>query len=134
MKLILTQKDIEAAVRAHVSSMLTMNDGTEMEIAFTATRGADGITAEIDINYLGLAGIREIAEDKPAPAPAPAPAAAPRANKTAPAPAAEPTPPEEAASEDQAPFEEAEPAPAKETAAKGDKGPSLFGSSGFLSR
>lgn len=57
MKLILTQKDIEAAVRAHVSSMLTMNAGTEMEIAFTATRGADGITAEIDINYLGLSAL-----------------------------------------------------------------------------
>ncbi len=82
MKLTLTQRDIEAAIKAYVNSLLTMNSGTDMEIAFTATRGTDGLIAEIDINYMGLTSLNT---ETPAPQPASnrsAPAA-PRASRKA---------------------------------------------------
>ena len=84
MKLTLTQRDIEAAIKAYVNSLLTMNSGTDMEIAFTATRGTDGLIAEIDINYMGLTSLNT---EAPAPVPQPAPnrgaPAAPRASRKA---------------------------------------------------
>ena len=76
MKLIITQPEIEAIVRAHVENTVQLREGADMKIDFTATRSEDGITATIDIPYLGVAGIPEIAaavDAKPAAA-APAPA------------------------------------------------------------
>lgn len=84
MKLIITQPEIEAIVRAHVENTVQLREGADMKIDFTATRSEDGITATIDIPYLGVAGIPEIAaavDAKPAataPAPAPKAAAKPR--------------------------------------------------------
>ena len=62
MKLIITQPEIEAIVRAHVESTVQIREGSEMKIDFTATRSDDGITATIDIPYMGLAGIPAIAD------------------------------------------------------------------------
>ena len=81
MKLIITQPEIEAIVRAHVEATVSLREGADMKIDFTATRSEDGITATIDIPYLGVAGIPEIAaavDAKPAAAPAPAPKTGPK--------------------------------------------------------
>ena len=86
MKLIITQPEIEAIVRAHVESTVQLREGAEMKIDFTATRSDDGITATIDIPYLGVAGIPAIADAiaaKDASAPAPANAPKPRAARAA---------------------------------------------------
>ena len=61
MKLIITQPEIEAIVRAHVENTVQLREGAEMKIDFTATRSDDGITATIDIPYMGVAGIPAIA-------------------------------------------------------------------------
>ena len=92
MKLIITQPEIEAIVRAHVENTVQLREGADMKIDFTATRSDDGITATIDIPYLGVAGIPAIAaaneaKDASAPNPnAPKPRAA-RAAAPKPAPA-----------------------------------------------
>ena len=86
MKLIITQPEIEAIVRAHVESTVQLREGAEMKIDFTATRSDDGITATIDIPYLGVAGIPAIADAvaaKDASAAAPANAPKPRAARAA---------------------------------------------------
>lgn len=76
MKLIITQPEIEAIVRTHVENTVQLREGADMKIDFTATRSEDGITATIDIPYLGVAGIPEIAAavDTKLAAAAPAPA------------------------------------------------------------
>ena len=61
MKLILTQNDLEEALRRYVGGMLTLAEGTKMEIDFTAGRGDKGMSAEVDINYLGVSRIAGIA-------------------------------------------------------------------------
>lgn len=67
MKLTLTQVEIEEALKQYVFSTISIKDGTDIKIDFTAGRGEKGLTAEIDINYLGL---QSIALDRPAVAPA----------------------------------------------------------------
>lgn len=64
MKLIITQPEIESIVRAHVENTVQLREGAEMKIDFTATRSDDGITATIDIPYLGLGGIPAIAQQQ----------------------------------------------------------------------
>lgn len=67
MKLILTQSDLEEALRRYVGGMLTLAEGTKMDIEFKATRGENGMSAEVDINYLNvnrIAGIADTARDK----------------------------------------------------------------------
>lgn len=95
MKLIITQPEIEAIVRAHVEATVQLREGADMDIEFTATRSDDGITATINIPYMGVAGIPAIAAaadaaKEPAAAPGPSPAApkprAPRAAAPKPAP------------------------------------------------
>lgn len=74
MKLIITQPEIESIVRAHVENTVQLREGAEMKIDFTATRSDDGITATIDIPYLGLGGIPAIAQQQADAAAASAPA------------------------------------------------------------
>lgn len=155
MKLTITQSEIEQIVRAHLTNhTFRLREDSDIEITFSATRGEDGITATIDIPYLGLAGIPEIAEAAPPAASeqagpgtpdnaAPAPVRRKRADAvlgggTTPATEKpvnptkeEPLIDEEA--EDAAPFEEATPkeesAPAEEKTSEKpskDRGPSLF--------
>lgn len=157
MKLIITQPEIEAIVRAHVENTVQLREGAEMKIDFTATRSDDGITATIDIPYMGVAGIPAIAAAAEAAAATPAPARAPATRVkqvtkgnasavlgggTTPATdtAANPEPVGEEAPETaqdaagDAPAETAEAAQADAPAAAPapSRGPSLFGS--FLAR
>lgn len=66
MKLIITQPEIESIVRAHVENTVQLREGAEMKIDFTATRSDDGITATIDIPYLGLGAIPAIVQQNQA--------------------------------------------------------------------
>lgn len=70
MKLILSQAELELAVRNYVNGMIQLQDGTDIAIEFKAGRGENGITAEIDINYLAVSGISEIRDAKAAGTPA----------------------------------------------------------------
>lgn len=82
MKLILTQEDLLQAVRLYTAGLFTLNPDANMTIDFKAGRGENGMSAEVDINYLGVTRIAGIADAKPAATPAatspgPEPAAAP---------------------------------------------------------
>ena len=57
MKITLNQNEIKAAVLAHVLSQIQVKDPSKIEISFTATRGEEGIIANIDIPYVGLSAI-----------------------------------------------------------------------------
>ncbi len=61
MKLILTQPEIEAILRAHVNSTVQLTSGSDYSIEFTATRSDSGMTATIDIPYMGVSSIPAIA-------------------------------------------------------------------------
>lgn len=54
MKLILTQQEIEIAIKNHVLANVAISNGSSLTIDFSATRGADGLTATIDIPYMGV--------------------------------------------------------------------------------
>lgn len=90
MQIILVQSEVEQALHDYISSRLTLAEGTTIKIDLSATRGADGIKATIDLVAPGSA---PVALEAPAPAPtkptksgkedpkvtpAPAPAAAPQ--------------------------------------------------------
>lgn len=141
MKLILTQAEIEQILRDHILQTVTLVNGSDFTIDFVATRGDAGVTATVDIPYLGLASLPAItAEAEPTPAPA-APvkraapiAAAPTKVKAKIQDEAESSqdPQEEAQDAAGAPFDE--PASADTSAAQDSqdgekapaKGPSLF--------
>lgn len=76
MKLILTQEDLLQAVRLYTAGLFTLNPDANMTIDFKAGRGENGMSAEVDINYLGVTRIAGIADAKPVAA-ATAPAATP---------------------------------------------------------
>lgn len=68
MKLILSQQEIEGAVRQYASNLFTLADGAKMDIEFTAGRGDKGISVEVDISYLGVTsipGIRDAVRTTP---------------------------------------------------------------------
>lgn len=71
MKLTLSQNELELAVRAYVMGMISLQPGTEVTIDFKAGRGENGISAEVDINHLALAGAtaNQASTDKIAAAP-----------------------------------------------------------------
>lgn len=52
MKLMLSQQELEQAIRRYVTGMISLHPGADITIEFTAGRGEKGITAEVDINYL----------------------------------------------------------------------------------
>lgn len=54
MKVIITQPEIQQILSAHVLENFSLKDGSVPNITFTATRGSDGVTAEIDIPYMGV--------------------------------------------------------------------------------
>lgn len=80
MQIILVQSEVEQAIRDYVASRLTLADGTQIKIDLSATRGADGIKATIDLEEPGTVA---------APASAPAPT---QTAKKAPAAAEQPAP------------------------------------------
>lgn len=53
MKFTLNQNEIEQALRNYVGTLFTINEGAEMSIDIKNTRGADGVTAEIDVALVG---------------------------------------------------------------------------------
>lgn len=57
MKIIITEPELTQIVRNHVLSTVSMQDGRDIQIDFSATRGADGVTATIDIPYTGVAAL-----------------------------------------------------------------------------
>jgi hypothetical protein len=67
MQLILTQNDIELALKNYVNSLLTINGDTEITVELKATRGADGSTAIIDILPATKAKTIEAPKEVPAP-------------------------------------------------------------------
>lgn len=87
MKLIITQPEISEILRDHVLKNVQLKDGAQIKIDFTATRGDDGITASIDIPYIGTSALdltppaadNTSKDAKPAPTPKKAPVAKPPA-------------------------------------------------------
>lgn len=57
MKLTLTENEIDEALTQYVFNTISLREGTEINISYTAGRGERGLTAEIDINYLNVEGI-----------------------------------------------------------------------------
>lgn len=55
MQIILVQQEVEQALRDYVASRLTLVEGTQFEIDLAATRGANGITATINLVSPGAA-------------------------------------------------------------------------------
>lgn len=91
MQIILVQSEVEQALHDYISSRLTLAEGTTIKIDLSATRGADGIKATIDLVAPGSA---PVALEAPAPAPV-KPAKAPKEDpKATPAPAPAPAPQE----------------------------------------
>ncbi|WP_199097251.1 hypothetical protein [Dyella sp. ASV21] len=91
MKLTLSQNELELAVRAYVTGMISLQPGTEVTIDFKAGRGENGISAEVDISHLALAGaglaaaapVAVVAQPEPIAA-APAPATSAKVSKPTP--------------------------------------------------
>lgn len=61
MKITLTQPEIEQAVRQYVGGMVSLRENTQMQIDFTAGRGDNGLSASIEINYMAVTGLPEVA-------------------------------------------------------------------------
>ena len=57
MKIIITEPELTQIVRNHVLSTVSMQDGRDIKIDFSATRGVDGVTATIDIPYIGVTAL-----------------------------------------------------------------------------
>ena len=57
MKLTLTENEIDEALTQYVFNTISLREGTEINISYTASRGERGLTAEIDINYLNVDSI-----------------------------------------------------------------------------
>ncbi len=91
MKFVLVEAEIKQAIQEYAAKLITLAPGTSIEVEVKATRGTDGVTAEIDVALTGgtvqvaapvapAAPVKREAVVKPAveqPAPTPAPTAAP---------------------------------------------------------
>jgi len=49
MQIILVQTEVEQAIKDYISHRLTVSEGTDIQIDLTATRGAEGVKAIIDL-------------------------------------------------------------------------------------
>ena len=49
MKITIGQSEIEAAVKTYILSIMTLAEGANIEVDFSATRGPDGLTANINV-------------------------------------------------------------------------------------
>ena len=67
MKIRITEPELSQIVRDHIAANVSFKDGVEPTVSFTATRGDDGIVAEIDLPYLGVSALP--VGDTTAPAP-----------------------------------------------------------------
>lgn len=59
MKIQIVQIEIEEAVRDFIRKQINVKEGMEITMDFSATRGADGLTAAIDISPAGTAGMAD---------------------------------------------------------------------------
>jgi putative DNA primase/helicase len=75
MQIIIVQSEIEHAIRNYINSQLNVKDGMRIDIDLSATRGADGFKATIDI-VPNEAPSAPKAAQAPEPTPTPAPASA----------------------------------------------------------
>lgn len=55
MQITIAQAEIEEAIRNHIKSLITVQDGNTIDIDLKATRGAEGFQAIIDISPAGTA-------------------------------------------------------------------------------
>lgn len=53
MKFVLVEAEIKQAIQEYVSKLITVAPGATIDIDVKATRGADGVTAEIDVALAG---------------------------------------------------------------------------------
>lgn len=83
MKITLNQTEIEAAIKAYVLAEVSVREGVDLTVDFTATRGSDGIMATIDIPYMGVTSM-DLSRA------APETTSAPRATQPKPAKASKP--------------------------------------------
>lgn len=87
MQIIIVQSEIEAAIRNYINSQLNVKDGMRIDIDLSATRGADGFKATIDIvpstapTTVTTTKVEEPEAPAAAPAPTPAPSPAPKVTK-----------------------------------------------------
>lgn len=78
MQIIIVQAEIEAAIRNYINSQLNVKDGHRIDIELSATRGADGFKATIDIVAADAPSLpKEALEAGAAPAPVPTPTPTP---------------------------------------------------------
>lgn len=57
MKIQLSQDEIAQAVRDYVSKGVTLSNGNQMSVDFSMGRGENGLSATIDVPYMGVSGI-----------------------------------------------------------------------------
>ena len=57
MKLILSQQELEQAIKMFVNQMVQVKSQDDIQIEFKAGRGENGTTAEIDVSYVGVTSI-----------------------------------------------------------------------------
>lgn len=97
MKFVLVEAEIKQAIQEYAAKLITLAPGTSIEVEVKATRGTDGVTAEIDVALTGAVQVAAPAAPTPraaAPAPAEKPAPVKPAAEPAPAPAAPAAPQE----------------------------------------
>lgn len=78
MKIQLSQDEIAQAVRDYVSKGVTLAGNTQMAVDFSMGRGDNGLSATIDVPYMGVSSL-PVTPAMTAAAPAVVPAAAPAA-------------------------------------------------------
>lgn len=62
MKLQLSQEEVVEAIKRYVGGLFVLSEDADMSVEFTAGRGDKGMSAEIDIRYLGVKSINLGAE------------------------------------------------------------------------
>lgn len=72
MKFVLVEAEIKQAIHEYVSKLITVAPGATIEIDMKATRGADGVTAEIDValapvSTVGTTNLAPVAPAAPQP-------------------------------------------------------------------
>jgi len=55
MKFEIDQTEVEDAIKAHLSNLIVIKDGSEIEIDFRAGRGGNGLTATVEVTKPGQA-------------------------------------------------------------------------------
>lgn len=87
MKFVLVEAEIKQAIQEYAAKLITLAPGTTIEVEVKATRGTDGVTAEIDVALTGALQVATPAAPVQTPrTAAPAPAPAEPVVKQAPAP------------------------------------------------